>query len=74
MPWLYYEKSLKNNDAERTVRNALTIINNSGKVKFRATFNPKYEDLTLGIVSNLKFKLAKFHIDGTFVGFEDLNN
>ena len=60
MPWLYYE------------RNALQVIQKSGVVKFRASFG--YENLGLGIVSKLRFKVASYDIEGNFLGFDDLFN
>ena len=60
MPWLYYGA------------NALTTIERTNKVKFRASFS--YENLDFGIVSKLRFKLAKYDLEGNFYGLEDLND
>ena len=40
------------------------------KVKFRASFD--YQNLSIGIVSRLRFVLAKYDLEGNFLGFEDL--
>ena len=74
MPWLYYDDIAADRSKDIQERNGEKIIKKSGRVKFRATFNPKYEDLDLGTVANLKFKVAKYQIDGTFVGWENLND
>jgi hypothetical protein len=76
MPWLYYGEVERKESRDRDIpeRDAERVVKKSGRVKFRATFDPKYEDLDLGTVANLKFKVAKYLIDGTFVGWENLND
>jgi len=39
-------------------------------VQFRASFD--YQNLDIGIVSKLRFKLAIYDLEGNFYGFEDL--
>ena len=60
MPWLYYEE------------NGLVVINKPNRVKFRASFS--YENLDIGIVSKLRFVLAKYDLMGNFYGFEELSD
>ena len=65
LPWLYYDKSRPNSqiigEGEYDIR-----------VKFRASFG--YENEEIGIFRKMKFKLAKYDIEGNFHGFEDLTN
>ena len=60
MPWLYYEE------------NAMAVIEKERRVKFRASFS--YENLDIGIVSRLRFVLARYDLEGNFHGFEDLDD
>ena len=60
MPWLYYEQ------------NGLAVIEKPNRVKFRASFS--YENLEIGIVSKLRFVLAKYDLMGNFHGFEELTD
>ena len=60
MPWLYYEE------------NALSVIEKERRVKFRASFS--YENLDIGIVSKLRFVMARYDLEGNFYGFEDLDD
>jgi hypothetical protein len=48
MPWIYYNKE----------RGAKDIIENSARIKFRASFN--FE--AYGIMSKLRLKLAKYDL------------
>lgn len=59
MPWIFYEGE-----------NAQSILEKPKKVKFRASFD--YQNLDIGIVSRLRFVLAKYDLQGNFYGFEDL--
>ena len=59
MPWIFYQGG-----------NAKTILEKPEKVKFRASFD--YQNLNIGIVSRLRFVLAKYDLEGNFYGFEDL--
>jgi len=60
MPWLYYKTP------------ADEVIFKENRVKFRASFD--YENLDIGIVRQLRFKVAKYDLEGNFYGFEDLTN
>lgn len=60
MPWLYYEET------------AQQVIQKEKRVKFRASFD--YQNLSIGIVSRLRFVLAKYDLEGNFYGFEDLDD
>lgn len=60
LPWLYYD------------RPADEVIYQDKRVKFHASFN--YENLDIGVVSHLRFKIASYLLDGTFLGFEDLTD
>jgi meckelin len=60
MPWLYYET------------NALSTLQKPNRPKFRTSFG--FEDLEIGIVSKMRYKLAKYDIYGNFHGFEDLDS
>lgn len=60
MPWLYYEE------------NGMQVIQKPNRVKFRASFS--YQNLSIGVVSKLRFVLAKYDLEGNFHGFEDLND
>tara|TARA_B110000285_G_C14607718_1_gene373521 strand:- start:175 stop:357 length:183 start_codon:yes stop_codon:yes gene_type:complete len=60
MPWLIYNKQ----------RSATKILENSGRIKFRASFNIE----ALGIMQKLRLKLAKYDLLGNFLGFENLTD
>ena len=66
LPWLHYDHRRPEG------RPANEIIREEAKVKFRASFD--YENRPLGIFSTLRFKLAKYDIEGHFYGFKDLTN
>lgn len=59
-PWLYYQNS------------PTSVIQKANRVKFRTSFD--FEDLTIGIVKKMRYKLAKYDIYGNFYGFEDLTD
>jgi hypothetical protein len=59
-PWLYYNQV------------APEVIQKKNRVKFRASFD--FENLAIGIVKKLRYKIAKYDIEGNFYGFEDLSN
>lgn len=59
-PWLFYQ------------RDATSVLYEPKRIKFRASFNE--ENLSVGIISDLHFKLAKYELDGTFLGYEDLTD
>ena len=59
MPWIFYQGE-----------NAKSVLEKPEKVKFRASFD--YQNLSIGIVSRLRFVLAKYDLEGNFYGFEDL--
>ena len=59
-PWIFYERS------------AEEILYVNKRVKFRASFNEDNE--LFGIQNELHFKLAKYDLEGTFYGYEDLSN
>lgn len=59
-PWLYY------------LRNADEVLTQQKRVKFRVSFG--YEDTKLGILNKLTYKLAKFDLEGDFLGFETLSD
>lgn len=59
MPWIFYQGE-----------NAMSVLEKPEKVKFRASFD--YQNLSIGIVSRLRFVLAKYDLEGNFFGFEDL--
>ena len=48
----------------------MSVLEKPEKVKFRASFD--YQNLSIGIVSRLRFVLAKYDLEGNFYGFEDL--
>lgn len=60
MPWLYYQRS------------AAEVLTQSKRVKFRVSFG--YENEKIGIVNKLNYKLAKFDLEGNFLGFETLTD
>jgi hypothetical protein len=60
LPWLYYE-----NPADQ-------VIFSQKRVKFRASFN--YENIAVGVVNQLRFKMAEYSLDGNFLGFSDLSD
>lgn len=60
MPWIFYERS------------GLEVIEEPRRVKFRASFS--YQNLNIGIVSKLRFVLAKYDLEGNFYGFEELDD
>ena len=41
-------------------------------MKFRASFD--YENLEIGVVNQLDFKVAEYLLDGTFLGFKDMTD
>ena len=57
IPWLYYEEDTKD------------LLEDESKVNFEVTFNPDEEKSKTGV---LKFHFAKYQLDGTFLGFEDV--
>jgi len=59
MPWLFY-----------LGENAKSILEKPEKVQFRASFD--YQNLSIGIVSRLRFVIAIYDLEGNFHGFEDL--
>jgi hypothetical protein len=59
-PWLFYERAPTD----------VLLVND--RIKFRASFNE--ENLAVGIVRDLHFKLGKYELDGTFLGYEDLTD
>jgi|688.fasta_scaffold449036_1 hypothetical protein len=59
-PWLFYQ------------RDATSVLYAPKRIKFRASFNE--ENLAVGIISDLNFKLGKYELDGTFLGYEDLTD
>lgn len=65
MPWIYYMQGT-------TTKNAVNVLHDSGRVKFRASFS--YVNKEFGIVKSLKFKIAKYDLVGNFRGFEDFNH
>jgi len=48
------------------------VIYKDKRVKFRASFT--YQNLDIGVVSKLSFKIAEYDLDGTFLGFKYLTN
>ena len=60
MPWLYYEN------------NAIAVLQKANRVKHRTSFG--FEDRDAGIVNKLRYKIAKYDLEGNFYGFEDLSN
>lgn len=61
MPWLYYRGLT-----------ADQIVQKSNKVRFRVSFG--YENRSFQIISQLRFKLARYSLQGDFLGFEDLTD
>jgi hypothetical protein len=60
LPWIKYMRPYKN------------VVSVDARVKFRASFG--FEDVRIGIISNLKFFLAKYNLDGNFLGWEKMSN
>jgi len=48
------------------------VVSVDARVKFRASFG--FEDVRIGIISNLKFFLAKYNLDGNCLGWEKMSN
>ena len=46
------------------------MIQKPNRVQFRASFS--YQNADIGIINRLRFKLAKYDLEGNFFGFEDL--
>ena len=62
LPWLYYDKK----------RNGKDIIEEAARVKFRASFD--IDKPEIGLLTTLKFVLAKYDIEGEFLGFEEMTD
>jgi len=62
LPWLYYDKE----------RNGKRIIEDPARVKFRASFDIMKPEI--GLLTTLKFILAKYDIEGEFLGFEEMTD
>lgn len=60
MPWLYYK------------RTAGEVLTQSQRLKFRVSFG--YENPKIGILNTLTYVLAKFTLEGQFLGFETMTN
>lgn len=60
LPWLYYDRPSDD------------VITEDKRVKFRASFS--YENLEIGVVKRLRFKIATYTYDGEFTGFSDLDD
>lgn len=48
------------------------MIQSSERIQFRVSFSS--HNAKLGLTNRLSFKLAKYDINGTFFGFEELSN
>ena len=60
LPWIYY-----NGDVE-------SVIHNSDKMK--GIMSLSKSSIEVGQINYLNFKLAAYHLNGTFMGFEELTN
>ncbi|CDW85678.1 meckelin isoform 4 [Stylonychia lemnae] len=59
-PWLYY------------LRNANEVLTEQKRVKFRVSFG--YENLKIGILNKLIYKIGKFNMEGDFLGFDTVTD
>lgn len=60
LPWLYYQRS------------AAEVLSEPKRVKFRVSFG--YENEKIGILNKMTYQLAKFDLEGNFLGFEVLSD
>jgi len=60
LPWLYYSRSSGD------------ILYEPKRVKFRVSFG--YENAKFGILNKMVYKLAKFNLEGSFLGFETMTD
>lgn len=77
-PSIFLGKDVNNYYASRTSKENKSGLSSSttaslNPIKFRVSLNQP-EDLLNGIANSLHFFLAKYDINGTFYGFEEMKN